>query len=471
MNLLRKVVILAHRYLGIALALPVVIWFASGIAMLYAREMPRLTPEMRLERLTVLDLSRVRLSPADAAERMRVGGDGLQLLMVMDRPAYRTGRSTMFADTGEMLAEIGPSAARTIASRFMRVPEDRVTFVATLTRPDQWTVGQMRALPLHKFQIADEDAPVVYVQPRTGEVATITTRRGRVLAWLGAIPHWLYFTSLRENQPLWSRVVIWLSGAGCVLATLGLILGIAQFRRTRPFRLTKAIPYTGSMRWHYVTGVVFGVFTLTWLFSGMLSMDPFPWANASGLQVRRDGLSGGPIDLSAFPARPPGDRPIKEVEFARIQDRPYYVFRPGPVLVSADTIEILKEPFTVASIVARLEKALPGIPIVEAALLDDYDWYYYSRDTQLPLPVLRVKLGDAARTWVYVDPVMSRVIRQINKGGRVERWLYNGLHSLDFPFWYQRRPLWDIAVITLLLGGLTSSGIGLFLGVKRISRL
>ena len=35
----------------------------------------------------------------------------------------------------------------------------------------------------------------------------------------------------------------------------------------------------------------------------------------------------------------------------------------------------------------------------------------------------------------------------------VSRWLYHGLHSLDFPWLYNYRPLWDIVVITLMLGG------------------
>jgi hypothetical protein len=52
----------------------------------------------------------------------------------------------------------------------------------------------------------------------------------------------------------------------------------------------------------------------------------------------------------------------------------------------------------------------------------------------------------------------------------VERWLYNGLHSLDFAFWYDKRPLWDIAIIVLCLGGFTTSSLGLFLGVRRMRR-
>jgi len=65
---------------------------------------------------------------------------------------------------------------------------------------------------------------------------------------------------------------------------------------------------------------------------------------------------------------------------------------------------------------------------------------------------------------------MSQVLAQIHRLNRVERWLYNGLHSLDFAFWYDKRPLWDIGMITLSLGGLSLSTIGLFLGIKRVRR-
>ena len=108
--------------------------------------------------------------------------------------------------------------------------------------------------------------------------------------------------------------------------------------------------------------------------------------------------------------------------------------------------------------------------MTESQLLSDYDSYYYSRNRQTPLPVLRVKLDDPAETWVYIDPAMSRILSQVHRYSRVERWLYNGLHSLDFAFWYDRRPLWDVVMIVLLVGGLTTSSLGLFLGIRRLRR-
>ena len=65
-----------------------------------------------------------------------------------------------------------------------------------------------------------------------------------------------------------------------------------------------------------------------------------------------------------------------------------------------------------------------------------------------------MRFSDAAGTWLYVDPGRGVVVRKEERLTRVNRWLYHGLHSLDFPFLYNRRPLWDIIVIALSLGGL-----------------
>ena len=143
---------------------------------------------------------------------------------------------------------------------------------------------------------------------------------------------------------------------------------------------------------------------------------------------------------------------------------------PDRVLVAVDTLEVRREPFSTESLVARLKAAVPDVPIVETTSLSDYDSFYYSRARQTPLPVLRVKFGDPAKTWFYIDPATSQIVSQVHRLNRVERWLYNGLHSLDFSFWYNKRPLWDIGMIVLSLGGLSSSGIGLYIGFKRVLR-
>jgi hypothetical protein len=132
---------------------------------------------------------------------------------------------------------------------------------------------------------------------------------------------------------------------------------------------------------------------------------------------------------------------------------------------------------TAAGVSAGIDMALylagqiAGRECAEAIqLLTEYDSYYYSRGRQTPLPILRVKFAAADRTWIYVDPDVSQVVARIHKLDRVERWIYNGLHSLDFGFWYDRRPLWDIGVIALSLGALVTTTIGFWLGLKRLRR-
>ena len=264
-------------------------WFASGIAMLYGRGMPRLTSDLRLERLAPIDMSAVRLSASEALERAELDGTR------QGHPAHRDGptgvplwlrgeSTTVFADTGELLVDIDAAQAQTIAAAFVRLPEDRLHHVARLTQPDQWSLT-LRQGPMHKFTVDDEAGTEVYVSERNAEVTVLTTRGSRALAWVGAIPHFLYFAPLRLNQPLWRQVVLWTSGIGIVLALLGIVLGIVQLRITRPFsfaRLGSYLPYSGWMRWHYITGLVFGVFTLTFVFSGWLSMEPWGWATSAG---------------------------------------------------------------------------------------------------------------------------------------------------------------------------------------------
>ena len=500
MRHLRKWLILSHRYLGIALGAVFMMWFASGLVMIYAGGMPQLDPDVRRESLAPLDTAAIRLSPAEAAERAGLTDvERASLTTVLGRPAYRFGRTTtVFADTGDLLQPIDRSQAQAVAARFLDRDAADIAFVDTVRTPDQWTMTMSRALPLLKFRTPENTQ--IYVSERTADVVLATTSRDRLLAWVGVIPHFLYFAPLRLNQPLWYSVVVWLAEIGVAVALLGLVLGVVRFRRTRPFSLLHSFPYSGWMRWHVVLGAVFGVFTLTWVFSGLMSMEPWAWTNARGLDLEREVLSGGMPDLTRFPKADPaawtalaGDRVIKEVELTSIQDEPYYVVRLGHparavrrerlhqpylisgraegdrLLVSPATMTARSEPFSTESIVTRLRDAVPEAAIAEQTLLTEYDDYYYSRRGLTPLPVLRVKFDDPMRTWVYVDPETSQMLAQVHRLNRVERWLYNGLHSLDFAFWYRSR-LWDVGIILLCLGGLVASTIGTVLGFGRVAR-
>ena len=503
----RRVLIFTHRYLGIPLSVLFVLWFVTGIAMIYVGGMPTLSAQSRLERLPPLDLAAVRHTPAQAAERAASGFGRIALTTVLDRPAYRFasayGAATVFADTGEPLEEIDVDTARGVAARFVGAATSDVEHLRTVERPDQWTLQLGRDLPLYKLAVRDGAGTEVYVSPYMGEVRLVTTRKSRTLAWIATIPHWFYITPLRSNQPLWYWTVVVASTLGCLLAVLGLVLGVTQFHKSTPFRWSNAVRYQGWMRWHYISGAFFGIFALTWVFSGLLSMEPFDWANADGLEIRGDALTGGPVELEQFPPLAAASwnallagRTLKELEFRRIADAPYYLARytgtsaepdphrerlhqpyaiagraePQHMLVDARTLTARSEPFATDTLLARLRAAAPEASIVTHEVLADYDAYYYSRNGQAALPVLRVKFDDPLETWVYIDPALGQIVASIHRLHRIERWLYNGLHSLDFGFWYDRRPLWDIGMILLSIGALATSTIGFWLGLKRLRR-
>jgi hypothetical protein len=118
------------------------------------------------------------------------------------------------------------------------------------------------------------------------------------------------------------------------------------------------------------------------------------------------------------------------------------------------------ESFDRRAIEAAITHAMPGVAIQDAQWLTTYDAYYYGRGDGEPcrspsLPVLRVKFDDAASTWLYADPARGVIARREERRTRRNRWLYHGLHSFDFPGLYTRRPLRDLLVIALGVGGVT----------------
>ena len=112
----------------------------------------------------------------------------------------------------------------------------------------------------------------------SGEVVQYTTTAARFWAYLGAIPHWLYFTPLRKHQPQWAQFVIWSSGVGTFTAILGIVVGIWMYSPAKRYHyagVRTSIPYRGPKRWHTILGLICGITTVTWAFSGFLPMDPF----------------------------------------------------------------------------------------------------------------------------------------------------------------------------------------------------
>ena len=467
-TVIKRSAIFLHRWLGVALCLLFLLWFPSGIGMMYW-DFPGVTAADRLERAAPLDPDAIRLSPAEAYASLGLIDPPAQVTLNSfdGRPVYRfrdrDGESIVYADTGEQQIEIPDAMLLRIASAWTRQPSAGAA-VSAVTEIDQWTVGgALRALrPLWKYSWPNGEQ--VYVAGATGEVVQYTTTGSRLGAYLGPIPHWFYFTPLRQYQTTWSQTVIWTSGIGTVAAILGVIVGIWMYSPRQRYRYADAptsIPYRGQKRWHTVFGLIFGLGAVTWAFSGMLSMDPFPRPTGGRRPASIAQALRGGAPMSAFAARDPRDAlrligtgDVRELEFAALAGEPVYFATLGAgdsriVPLAGTPIAALDE----ERILDVAGRALQPDAILEATRLDVYDAYYIDRRRERPLPVIRVTMADEARTRYYIDPKSARVVGIYGAGGWVNRWLYHGLHSLEFPWLYNYRPLWDIVVITFMVGG------------------
>ena len=123
------------------------------------------------------------------------------------------------------------------------------------------------------------------------------------------------------------------------------------------------------------------------------------------------------------------------------------------------------ERFSDETMVDAARQAMPSANVVAVTPLDSYDSYYYdglaSFDLGLPkaaktLPALRVEFDDAAGTCLYLTPSHGQILKYESLD-RANRWGYYGVHGLDFAFLYERRPLWDIVVVSLCCSASASS--------------
>ncbi len=470
-TLLKRSAIFVHRWLGVALCLVFLLWFPSGIGMMYW-DFPSVTAANRLERSPALNRSHVLLSPGEAYATL---GDlqapaQIRLNTFDGRPVYRfqtgQGEHIVYADTGEEQLLVSDEMIQRVASAWTGQPVDTAT-VEAVEYVDQWTVGgALRTLrPLWKYSWPNGEQ--VYIAGDAGEVVQYTTTASRLGAYLGPIPHWLYFTPLRKHPPAWSRVVIWASGLGTLAAILGVTVGIWMYSPAKRYRnadVATSIPYRGQKRWHTVLGLIFGVATATWAFSGMLSMDPFPVRTGGPVGSRDGGIPEalrGDMRMEDFAAKHPREvlarlenLDVKELEFTTFAGEAAYLAR----LASGGTriIPVVGESdfeFDRRRIIDVITQAAGPGGLSEVRMIEQYDMYYLDRRRQRPLPVILARLNDAERTRYYIDPKTARVVGAYSSRHWVNRWAYHALHSLDFPWLYNHRPAWDLVVIAFMVGG------------------
>ena len=210
---LKRSAIFVHRWLGVALCVVFLLWFPSGIGMMYW-DLP--------------DVSGRRSARAIACARCIEGAP-------LAGTGVRHDRRRTSADSGPSQLVRRPSCVP-LRRRSHRLRRHGRRANRRLARVDaarrggvDRPAGERRAgrIGRRKSISGRWAAPFVIGRcgntrgrtasrstcpERSGDVVQYTTTGSRLGAYVGAIPHWLYFTPLRKHGPEWSRVVIWSSG-------------------------------------------------------------------------------------------------------------------------------------------------------------------------------------------------------------------------------------------------------------------
>ena len=536
MNLsrIKRWILLGHRWLGIGTCLLFFLWFLSGVVMMYVGH-PKLTWQERLEHLPPLEASQPLLSPAEAFRQAGIHGTVTDLRLANARagqpvyiaqvrpdtkPAPDAPRPdpclvTLDARTGTLLSPTDPATALASAQVYLEQgspshPSSSSALPATsprlpsattapaspgvplyqgITVEDAHTHSKAMDLhrPLHKVLLPDADQTLLYISGTTGEVVRDAPRLERGFNYLGAWLHWLYL--FRDTAIDWTELIIWLSVIGIVSVISGYLAGIIRWRFSRPYRSGSRSPFApGALRWHHILGLVFALTTFTWIFSGLMSMNPWDIfeADESIIDARR--ISNPDIQPSRAIATPQAllastTTPVRELQWhtlldkARVKAIRTHEVPPGsadqPVLLSARTGKPYNlEPERLRSALFTLQAGYP--PRID--ILQQDDFYYYSRTEHTmtggrkphPLPIWRVRYDDPNQTWLHIDPATGQVLNELDSYQRTERWLFALLHSWDWLPLLQNRPLWDIFMLVLAAGGLALSATGIWIAGHRL---
>ncbi|WP_281644010.1 PepSY domain-containing protein [Bacteroides zoogleoformans] len=494
MNTITRLMYTIHRLLGTLLCILFLMWFVSAFVMMYHR-FPRVGAKEKLLRLEQLSAAADSLPDIASVMARLPRGEKVKKLTL-----ERTSGQTVFhirTDKGVHRLLPDPSDSLPVADRrhILRTASlwcgAPIARIDTLRSLDQWIpFGELKKeMPIYKIHFADDDRTQLYLSSRSGEVLQLSGKSQRFWAWLGAIPHWVYFTWLRQDAELWSKTIIWLSGLGCLMVVAGIWVTADVWRKTRRNRRRGFSPYRKRWyHWHYVSGIFFGVFVLTFTFSGMMSVADIPqW-------IHKPVLKGNPVQALRAPAPKPEACPLdyrtliatypetKQIEWSNFRHHPYYIIRDEATEQYIDATDTLPHPLLltekeirngVESIYAADSAFGHRPPQMSVTQLNRFETYYRDMGGMYrgrpQLPVWKVSVDDPDRSVYYIHPETGN-IRYVDTSSRWRYWCYTALHRMRLPGLNSNAALRKTVLWILLLGGTAVSVTGIALSVNYVRR-
>lgn len=478
-----KWILSIHRVLGTILSLFLLMWFVSGMVMLY-HDFPKVYDKEipYLPALTTADLEQIpqvlERSPSLTT---------LELYSHLGRSALKVGDSegvrVIEARSGaELLKPISLEEARQHVEEQWQVPIKREK---VMERLDVWTPfpAHLNHLPLYHFVLEDQDGTELYYSSQTGDLLQYTTRVERFWGWLGPIPHYLYITPIRQNQKLWIHTIEWIAGLGSLMCLTGLIVGCVMYykvwRHKRKLRTPYRRPY--YLKWHHIFGMLGGLFAFLFILSGALSFGNMPALlrmkpqNEPALSQSLRAMEELPTItlqgdmqklLETFPSK------VKKLALCAFNGQAYYrtTTNEGEAYYRVQDGKVIRYQLTTDEVEQYLQSL--QLPYSYTLTLQDhYDSYYSPRKGRpLELPIYKVSLSDPDETRIYIQPHSgNRIVRDAI--WYANSWVYPRLHTFRFGSFLNNHPSVRRGLIwVMLLAGTVISITGVQLSVRYIRR-
>jgi len=466
-----------HRWLGIVFGLLVLWWFISGLVMLYV-PYPSLTQSERLSHLSPIDLQAVKFTLAElVSAKSEMQPEYVRLSTFNQRPAYffmiDKEWQASWADTGARIV-VDHQLLTDAAKTFM--PSARIKLLSLIER-DQWSLSTKYHAhrPLYLAELDDVLGTQLYLSSQTGEVIIDTSQQERAWNWVGAVIHWIYFTPLRIQAEPWRQVILWTSFFSMLLVGIGFWLGFNRLRIKKTYKNNRMTPYTGWKKWHHLIGLAGGVFCMTWLLSGWLSVKPFNWISErkiSEYEVTQWAGKQLTINDMTLPAQFQPNLNIKEINWINFAGNTYLLGREEnrDWLLDKQTGKVI-QPFSRTMLVQQAERLQADHTIATITALQHGDLYYRSSPNKTILPVLRIQFNDNNHTSYYIDANTSNIVASYDDQSRLYRWLFHGLHRLDIPPLSQFELPRQLVIFALSALGIVLSLAGVIIGLRRLKHV
>ncbi|MBH97769.1 MAG: hypothetical protein CMM56_04870 [Rhodospirillaceae bacterium] len=472
---MNRYIFLIHRYLGIVFGVIVTAWCFSGLVMMYV-QYPDLNSEDQLSSLELLDLKECCRLPNDFSN---IQLDRFRIEMLADHPVIRLidGPYQYVIDllNGEYLAEFDENTAQrlaTVSAKQLRLT-GQPELLGTVDQ-DQWTIYPSFSFhrPLYHFVMNDDVGTEFYISSTTGELVQLTTTNIRFWNWIGSVPHWLYPTILRQHTTIWLQVIIWLTLASSFLTIVGIYIGLRQYKTRRNGRNS---PYHGWAFWHHISGLFFGAFTLSWLISGLLSVNPWGVLEGRNYSAETQRISGGTLNfesvrefLSSLPISNLPGSTVRLEGYLNNNKLSLIIFDSNGIRTRLHPDSLVFDPLSDNHFLKLAPKIRPDVQILRSGWITSGDAYYYDHHNTRHFPVYRINYLDGEK--IYLDSITGELIFAVDKERRWFRWLFQGLHRIDFLTLIRTRPVWDILVLSLMTGVTVGVVSGTFLGLRRVFR-